>query len=166
MIQNIRTWKDATGQWTKLHGCDTLFFGNSNLVLQLTSMATPRRNSNWLTSLGSCWSRKLCCTAEPSYKCICSSSPHFASWLLEKLFLEEKYISMFIQKGSISIIFSNTLLWLYPTILPSCGTSVSLHSRLRALGSSTILTFPFVSALLNPAPKVDGASFHQPLVTL
>lgn len=71
-----------------------------------------------------------------------------------------------IQKGSVSIIFSTTLLWLYPTILPSCGTSVSPHSPLRALGSSIILTFPFVSALLNPAPKVDGASLHQPLVTL
>lgn len=128
----------------------------------------PGENSNWLTSLGSWWSQKPCCTAKPSYKCIYYSSLRFASWLPEKLFFSNKYISMFksIQKGSISIIFSNTLLWLYPTIPPSHGTSVSLHLLLRALGSSIILTFPFVSALLNPAPKVDGASLHQPFVTL
>jgi len=34
----------------KLHGRDTLFFGNSNLASQLTPVTTPRRNSDWLTS--------------------------------------------------------------------------------------------------------------------
>lgn len=69
-----------------------------------------------------------------------------------------------IQRGSMSKNFSNPLLWLYPTIPPSHGTSVSLHSLLRALESSITLTFTFLHALLNPAPKVDGASL-QPAIS-
>lgn len=68
------------------------------------------------------------------------------------------------QRGSMSVNFSNTLLWLYPTISPSHGKSVSLHSLLSALESNIILTSTFLSALLNPAPKVYGPSL-QPAIS-
>lgn len=65
------------------------------------------------------------------------------------------------QRGSMSIKFSYTLLWLYPTISPSHGKSVSLHFLLSALESDIILTSTFLNVLLNPAPKVYGPSLQS-----
>lgn len=140
----------------------TVFFGRGNLDLQLTSVTTPRRNSNWLTSLGTQSKTVSYCKSLLQMHLLQLAS--FCFLITRKTFSWIK-VYRYIQKGSMSIIFSNTLLWLYPTISLSYSTSVSLHSILRALKPSTILTFPFLRVVLNPAPKADGASLHQPFVT-
>lgn len=114
-------------------------------------MSASRRSIRGIISVGTWWSWKT---------------------VILKKYLPNAFVSallilfliMSTQRGSMSINFSKTLLWLYPTSPHSHGKSVSLHSLLRILKFSKILTSTFLSALLNPAPKVYGSSL-QPTIS-